>query len=225
MDVGHEIGSDNMSDDSEMRALYLKNLCMFYMQLQAKYLIPSSTIQMIVEEINSLNDIRHQHTKNEFKEVLATKTNLSETEIDSVLSCVEGTQLHFSCSSHLSTEYRRKQFFKKKFSYVQPQAISLGTDENRRDCYAQYIPLQDTLKAMLKDPVVWQECVKSQRHAAPTNVFIDFCDGSVFMSNDLFMEPGISLKLILYQEAFETVNPLRSSKRKHKILGVYTGQL
>lgn len=45
IDVGHGAsGFDNMPDDREMRALYLKNLCMFYVQLQAKYLIPSSTI-------------------------------------------------------------------------------------------------------------------------------------------------------------------------------------
>lgn len=169
------------------------------MQLQAKYLIPSSTIQIIVDdEINSLNDICHQYTKKEFKEVLAAKVNLSDTGIESVLSCLGGADLHSSCSSHLSTEYKRKQYFKKNFSYVHPQAIYMGKDENRRYCYAQYTPLQDILKAMLKDHVVWQECVKSQNNAASTNVFTDVCDGSVFKSNDLFMDPGISLKLILY---------------------------
>ena len=47
------------------------------------------------------------------------------------------------------------------------------------------------------------------------------CDGSVFNTNALCMQPGISLKLILYQDAFEVVNPLGSAKKKHKILGVY----
>lgn len=35
------------------------------------------------------------------------------------------------------------------------------------------------------------------------------------------MQPGISLKLILYQDAFEVVNPLGLAKKKHKIVGVY----
>lgn len=36
------------------------------------------------------------------------------------------------------------------------------------------------------------------------------------------MEPGVSLKLILYQDAFEVVNPLGSAKKKkHKLQGVY----
>lgn len=54
----------------------------------------------------------------------------------------------------------------------------------------------------------------SQNNAASTNVFTDVCDGSVFKSNDLFMEPGISLKLILYQDTFEVVNSPGSSKKK-----------
>lgn len=43
----------------------------------------------------------------------------------------------------------------------------------------------------------------------------------VYKSNALFGESGISIKLILYQDAFEIVNPLGSAKTKYKILGVY----
>ncbi|KAA0702250.1 FRAS1-related extracellular matrix protein 2 ECM3 -like protein NV domain-containing protein 1 [Triplophysa tibetana] len=105
-----------------MRAMYTKNLCMFYMKLQAKHLIPSSTIQMIVEEINGLHDI---------------------------------------------CKFCRKQFFHHNFSYVQPQAIHIGSDSNRNDPYVQYIPLKETFKALFKDTVVWQQCVKNQ-NSAPT---------------------------------------------------------
>lgn len=72
---------------------------------------------------------------------------------------------------------------------------------------------------MLKDPVVWQECGKTQ-NVPPPGVLIDVCDGSVFKTNALCMQPGINLKLILYQDTFEVVNPLGSAKKKHKIVGV-----
>ena len=84
----------------------------------------------------------------------------------------------------------------------------------------QYIPVKETLKALLKDPAVRQECSKSHSNTAST-VLSDVSDGTVFKSNSLFMEPGLTLKLILYQDAFEVVNPLGSARRKHKILGVY----
>lgn len=90
----------------------------------------------------------------------------------------------------------------------------MGTNEHRRDCYAQYIPLPDTLRAILKDPFVWQECVKSESHLVSDGFLSDVCDGSVFKSNKLFVQAGdIILKLILYQDAFEVVNPLGSAKK------------
>lgn len=188
------------------------------MKLQAKHLIPSSTIQVIVEEINDLHDICSQHTKKQFKDILKARTKLSDSDVDEALSSL--TDLHSSCSTPLSTEYTREQFFFKTFNYVHPQPIHLGTNDNRIDRYVQYIPLKETLKAMLKDPVVFQECGRTQ-NVPPPGVLIDVCDGSVFKTNALCMQPGINLKLILYQDAFEVVNPLGSAKKKHKILGVY----
>lgn len=66
---------------------------------------------------------------------------------------------------------------------------------------------------------MWQECTK---HVDDTShVFNDVNDGSVYKSNALFGESGVSLKFILYQDAFETVNPLGSARKRYKILGVY----
>lgn len=131
---------------------------------------------MIVEEINGLQDICSQHTNTQFKEVLKTKTNLSDCDVEAALSI--WSNLHASCSLPLSTKYTREQFFHKNFSYVHPQRIYLGTDENRRARYAQYIPVKETLKALLKDPGVWQECLKPQK-VPPTSVLtLLLCSGS-----------------------------------------------
>ncbi len=54
-----------------------------------------------------------------------------------------------------------------------------------------------------------------------TDVLSDSCDGKVFMSNTFFQENPSCLKLVLYQDAFEVVNPLGSVKKKHKVLAVY----
>lgn len=55
------------------------------------------------------------------------------------------------------------------------------------------------------------------------HVLSDVRDGSVYKSNALFRESGITIKLILYQDVFEIVNPLESAKKqkKYKKLGVY----
>ena len=93
-----------VTEDTDIRSLYMDDLCLFYIQLQAKYLVPSLTIHMIVEEINGLNDICHQYTKDKVKETLEVNTNMSDTEIDSVFQSLQETECYAACSPLLSTE-------------------------------------------------------------------------------------------------------------------------
>jgi len=174
---------------------------------------------MIVEEFSGLNYICHQYTQKMFREILKSKTALSQYDIESVVQTLQGQDLHSVCNSLLSTEYQRRQYYQKNFPYVHPQRMCLGRDENRNQRYAQYIPLKNTLKTMLMDPVVWEQCAKHQH--VNSSVFSDICDGSVFKSNDLSKQPEITIQLILYQDAFEIVNPLGSAKKRHKMIGVY----
>lgn len=55
----------------------------------------------------------------------------------------------------------------------------------------------------------------------PSDVLTDVSDGQIFKSNDFFVQNPSSLKLVLYQDAFEVVNPLGSAKTRHKVLAVY----
>lgn len=106
---------------------------------------------------------------------------------------------------------------------MHPQNVYLDTSEHRRDYYAQYIPLPDTLRAILKDPVVWQECLEPQNRLVSDGILSDISDGSIFKSSELFLQTGdVILKLIMYQEAFEVVNPLGSTRNKHYWSILYT---
>ncbi|PIK56613.1 hypothetical protein BSL78_06469 [Apostichopus japonicus] len=52
-------------------------------------------------------------------------------------------------------------------------------------------------------------------------VITDITDGKIFKENTLFGSEENALSVILFQDAFEVVNPLGSAKKKHKILAVY----
>ena len=60
-------------------------------------------------------------------------------------------------------------------------------------------------------------------HSRPStsNVFTDVWDGQNSTDNVLLKTESTSLALILYQDAFEVVNPLGSGRKKHKVLAVY----
>ena len=101
-----------------------------------------------------------------------------------------------------------------------PVTINLGFDQNKVKRYCEYVPIIEAIQELLKDPSVKAQfnnpnCLRSD------SVLRDSTDGSVARKNLLFNELHNAIKLILYQDSFEVVNPLGSAKRKHKILAVY----
>lgn len=107
------------------------------------------------------------------------------------------------------------------FNFVEPKKLFLGRDENRRDRFAYYVPVRETLKCLLESDL-WLSCV-SGAHSTETSVDVlsDISDGQIFENKDFFVQNPSCLKLVLYQDAFEVVNPLGSAKTKHKVLAVY----
>ncbi|KAG7454215.1 hypothetical protein JOB18_024229 [Solea senegalensis] len=172
-----------------------------------------NTIKRIIEEINSLNEMCLQYTKSQLKASLQTKTELFETETEDVLKTLDDVDIHGTCSSSLSTEYYRKQYFEENFPFVHPQPIFWGIDENRKEQYSQYVPIKHTLTTLLKHTDVVEQGSTSENQSTP-HILNDVCDGSIFKSIPL--ESGLTLKVMLYQDAFEVVQ-----KKKHKLLGVY----
>lgn len=83
----------------------MRNLCLF---LHAKYLVPSLTTQLIVDEINGLSDICYQYTNDKIREKLRANSNMSYAEIDLLVLSIQETDLYAACSSLLSTKYTRR---------------------------------------------------------------------------------------------------------------------
>ncbi len=106
------------------------------------------------------------------------------------------------------------------FNYTEPQKVALGMDENMKQKFAYYIPVAETLKSFLQSRL--GRNTQSQQFGDPdVEVFTDLYDGQNFKCHQFFNENPESLKLILYQDSFEIVNPLGSAKKMHKVLAFY----
>lgn len=53
------------------------------------------------------------------------------------------------------------------------------------------------------------------------DVYMDFCCGSVFKSNELFRKHPNSIQIQLFFDGFEICDPLKSRSNKYNQLGVY----
>lgn len=212
---------DTVGDGSDFSDLYLRNICMFYMKLQGQHLLPVSTIQNIVEEMQNIHELGQTYTLNRLN-LLLKDMSVSDEDIVKISDTIKQSDLFTAChTGPMRTAYSRTQCFKDMFKYVEPKKIVLGRDENRTERCAYYIPVLKTLKGMLESGF-WQGLMSvDPNNVSKTDVLSDSCDGKVFISNTFFQENPSCLKLVLYQDAFEVVNPLGSAKKKHKVLAVY----
>ena len=100
----------------------------------------------------------------------------------------------------LSTDIKRKGAFKKS---CVPQF--LGTDENGKKCFAQYIPVLETLTALFKSQSVQGQYASTRLEPSAPDVYQDVRDGEGFQNNLLLKSKPSSIGIILYQDAFEVV--------------------
>ncbi|XP_076324162.1 uncharacterized protein LOC143232498 [Tachypleus tridentatus] len=98
------------------------------------------------------------------------------------------------------------------------QSLNTKKDDTKALCY--YVPLKDSLQALSRDEKISHYFEKSENNG-DSGVLTDFTDGKVCNENVFFQENPDALKLLLYQDSFEIVNPLGSAKKKHKILAIY----
>lgn len=85
-------------------------------------------------------------------------------------------------------------------------SLLLGNDKHGKQVTCHYIPIKDTIKSMFRNTCV------SKQHENPlprdVNVMTDVMDGEIFKSSSLFANNRNALKITLFQNAFEIVDPL-----------------
>lgn len=202
--------------------IFLRSVCLFYLKLQGQLLLPDSTIQVIVEEMQNLHELGLDYTLSKLHSLMKDELNLTDDVVRKVSDCIEDSDLFSSThKGPLRTAYSRAQTFKRMFKYVQPKVVRLGYDDDMRQRNAYYIPVKQTLINLLETQFWKNSLLQQTSTEADECVLSDTCDGQAFKSNPFFIANPGGLQLILYQDAFEVVNPLGSAKKKHKVLAVY----
>lgn len=73
----------------------------------------------------------------------------------------------------------------------------------------QYIPVEDTLKKLLKLPDIIHEI--NNFHGSSSNILSDMCDGSLFNAHPVFKLDKCAIHVIAYYDEVELCNPLGSN--------------
>ncbi len=201
---------------------FLTNLALFYLRMQSKMILPATTIQNLIDEFMEVHTNSMTHILSKVHEEL-TKLKIPDSKINEIISGLSKENLlKMYNEGYFKSDQTRKSFFKKHFNYVEPVQVYLGCDASGKERYFQYIPVNETLKAFLNNGSVKEQYDKANEQT-PQNphVLQDIRDGRKFKENTLYKEYSSVVSLILYQDAFEVVNPLGSGRKKHKLVAVY----
>lgn len=222
-DILHDLDS-NIEDQSDISTndTFLTNLALFYLRMQAQMLLPASTIQTLIEEFQILHDDNMNHMFTKLREEL-TMLNMPSGDIDNLLTGLNKNNLLKLYNEGLfRSDNTRKNYFKHRFNYVSPKKQYLGRNSCGKDCFLQYVPVKETLRALLSHESVKQQ-YNEAKESQPNDphVLEDIRDGKLFKDNGIFNKSEASVSIILYQDGFEVVNPLGSGRKKHKQLAVY----
>ena len=139
-------------------------------------------------------------------------------------------------SFKLSTEYQQTQFAIKADALVKPKEKVLGhvykekidkitgrTEQILSDETFQYVPIEANLKLFLEQPGYMSNITDYKQNASREDYVVkSYLDGLYYKAkNNQVLDKSMTIDLLLYNDEFETANPLGSKKGKHKVLGIY----
>ncbi len=130
---------------------FLIHPALFYLKLQSKCLIPSSTVQIIVDHLQEIHEISHSHLLFKLREKNCA-LEVSEADINAIFEI-----LTFK-TQKLKTDQKGKTFFKNTFNYVVPVPLCLGTNEAGKECFSQYVSIKETIGFLLQIDTVTEHC-------------------------------------------------------------------
>jgi len=203
---------------------------LFLLKLQCRHHIPSVTVDFIAKEFFSAHQLSLDKSLTLLRTAVAESslaTSRPPTAVDSLCSEIrerDPFKIAFSeTDGVLRSAHCRQLYNQKHFRFVPPVQITLGKDKNDKMKHFHYIPVRKTLESMLQDASVSQTI---EAHCqSPSNIdpriYQDICDGEIYQSIKNTVTENCFIELLLFQDAFEIVNPLGSAKKVHKIVAFY----
>jgi len=95
-------------DESVDEDQFLRHLVLFDLKLQSKCLIPSSTVQIIVDHLQEIHEMSHSHLLFKLREKLSALA-VAEADINAILEILHSENLFETCNSQkLKTDQKRK---------------------------------------------------------------------------------------------------------------------
>ena len=124
----------------------------------------------------------------------------------------------------IGSDYMLNQYCASRLGLVAPQTFVLGQEVlNGKICKhtMQYVPVLEILKLYLGHNDVWTSANQKRGQRANKDILSGYTSGLHFANSDFFQQNPNAIRILLYADEFEVVNPLGAKRGRHKLLAVY----
>ncbi|XP_071839080.1 uncharacterized protein [Apostichopus japonicus] len=198
-----------------------REVSMFLMKLREIHKTPQAACSFVANEFVDLLKIHRENLEKDLNNMLMRSgTNIDCLNEFGLAEIFQEGQLE-QAFNLFSNSRNLQKYMINQYNVVEPCEYVLGRDDdNGKEHTMQYIPILQTLKALLKSDDILGEVYGG--HASHIeHKLSDFCDGSKFKSNALFSEEPSSLQVQLYYDDFTVANPLGTHVQMLKFSAVY----
>lgn len=193
---------------------YDRQFALFFLQMQAKYHIPDSTVTFLADGFKNLMTLQSSLWLRSLPIDISNFTpDLKHT--------LEASILNSDFFPSMSTSHNRMKYYEKYFQFLKPETYCLGRNKTHTQCSFQYVSIIKSLSQLLQHNDINQQVFKNRNSA--NGIFKDFTDGSFFKTNVVLSSQTFekTLVLLLYFDEFCIVNPIGTHCKNHKIASFY----
>lgn len=228
-----ETESVTESDDSAVEnlpELIERKIAVIFLKLEHIFHIPAKAVDELLEELHFLlSSASAPFTKRTITEIFKSHNlHIGQAVIEELANsvCVSNpVAKSLGKCGPLATSYKRKLYYKLNFRVVEPIEYFLSIDQRKS---FQYIPLLQLLQEILShnkllDRVIEDQIAQENRENlnGDQQVYKSFRDGQHYKTNSFLAVEKLRIFIKLYIDDFEVCNPLGTSRKKHKLCGVY----
>lgn len=194
-----------------------KQLALFSLNLQEKHVVNQKVQTFVVNEVESI----FKHFINIYRDIFSKYLHTLNVDVSSLqLLNSEDNNLLEHCFSAVSSTYQLHKYCVENLNLIEPVEYILGVDPStgKQDTF-QYIPLLKVLNLICKDHNIVRQVFRPDTPVSDT--LTDFNNGKIYQENPFFNTNEPRLRIQLYSDEFEVVNPLGSKKLLHKVSAFY----
>ena len=213
------VGGDDVDEN------FLMSYCDFLNRMANFHFIPHSTIKIIGEEYLKNYTKSNEAKIKMLKKSLSKVPGITENEIHRVLDDFQSEDVFLEAQRKLDSEYKRVQFLKDNFVYVEPEEIVLNPRQVKESqapkAVVHYVSVIETVKNLVED-ASFNEMIEKESESIHTEKKIrDVKDGQLYKNQSFFKENPGAFTMMLYSDAIELVNPLGAGRGRHKVIQIF----